>query len=323
MDGIIRTDNNDFLEKQIERNIVKRHHFWFEIALEPHKLSELNIEDLYNFANDQIVDTMPNIWNASICVFGPRRTGKSFLIRDLLIQLNKYIGRICVITSTEQNDFWKILIPDVCIYPVEMANEVLLRIANDQKKLIKELRRGKKPRLNVLQYTIIFDDFAFDEKFSRYSDTFKKAYTTFRHFGCTIILLSQYPTSVSNKIRGNSDFIFIVKAKGKPSKQIIADDNMDFMDNKAAKELLIEGTKEYNVLCINNNPTINNENEIITRYKATITKSIKLGDKKWREIMDKKKTNDDDENNKLTNVEILRGIVKLYYQSLGGLYFNR
>ncbi len=285
--------NENILRKQeeIRNRLLQKQQHWFDLALNPETIPQFDIDDLLKFANDD------GIWNASIAIFGQRRTGKSTLAKDLLIQLNerKLIGRIGIITDTDQNQFWKDMIPEATIYPVDLAVETINQILAFQKYIKNQYEKGKKIEPEgVLQYTLILDDFAHDKKFSRYSDSFAKVYGTGRHFNMSVMLLTQHPAAVSTFVRSNSDFVFVVKASGKRNIEHIVNDHLFFMNPEAGRAIIGSSTNDYNVLVINKTPNLHDEVRLWTFKAKVIKEKPPLGDPKWREIIDSQIQTKDD-----------------------------
>lgn len=280
----------DKKELEINRRLKQKQQFWYDIALNPGKIPQFDIKDLYKYAHDS------GVWDMSMSVFGQRRTGKTTVVNDILRQMNEYIGRISIITDTKQNDYWSTLIPEATIYPVEQAAEAIDLILKFQSKIIDDDREGIE--LNppgVIQHTLILEDFSHDKGFSRYSDAFAKIYGAGRHFKVCVILITQYPVAVGPFVRSNSDFVIVVKASGKKSVQHIVDDHLNFMPLKAGELLIETTTVNYQCLVVNKFPNVKDNNRVSV-YTATVYddpkdeygKVIKpkLGDPEWRDIID-------------------------------------
>jgi hypothetical protein len=123
----------------------------------------------------------------------------------------------------------------------------------------------------------------------RYSDHIVKAYSTYRHFNVTVILLTQYNTSVATAVRQNSDFVLIMNNCGDTQKEGIAKDHLDFIPNlKVAKRIISTVAFDHNVLVVekldpNQKPM---EKLSITRGEV-IDPNVPLGNLDWWRIINR------------------------------------
>lgn len=315
--------NTNELAIQIKNRIQEKDNYWFGLALNPEQLPELVLNDLYEQNYDDLEIGLGDIWNMSAVIFGQRRTGKSFLVRDLLVNMKEHIGRIGVITSSDQNNFWKKFIPNQMIFPVEKASETIKQIMDQQAYMIRQAEKKKKLRPEgVIQFTLILDDFAYDKTFARYSNEFAKVYTVGRHYAMVVIVLTQHPTGVSTYVRGNSDYVFIVKAKGKKNKIQLASDHLEFMPELAATFLMQSATIDHKVLVINLNPMINEDEDRLCTYLAHDQPKIQLGDPEWLKLIGK--TKKQNEYGKRTTIDdTAKDILAKAYGQTGDKWFNR
>ncbi len=252
------------------------------------------IHTLKNFNVDDLVIDKDKGFDSSIVIYGPRRTGKSTLLLDLLTKLQKMkvIGRIAVITSTEMNQFYKVHIPDATTFSVEQAGDTCEKIMEFMKYLIIEDVDDDILR----QYTIILEDFSWNKDFSIYDKTFAKLFTTARHYNIAVFILLQNPTGAMNWVRNNADFAFILKTPGFQQKERIWADQLDFMVKKDAFKFIDDNTMDYETIVVKRtDPNASIEDRVL-KYKAELIdvdptpkkmkKRTQFGDKKWRKKME-------------------------------------
>lgn len=252
-------------------------------------MMDFNLEDL-------IVDT-DDVFDSSIIIYGPRRTGKSTLLLHILtfLQNMKKIGRIAVFTSTDMNNFYKAHIPDSTTFGVEDAGENIEKIMEFMRFLIEEdIDDGI-----LRQYTIVLDDFSWNKKFAVYDQTFAKLFTTARHYNMSVIILIQNPTGAMNWVRNNADFSFILKTPGFDAKERIWKDQLDFINKKEAFKFMDDNTLNFQAIVVKRTDPNAEINERVFTYtadlidiggkhptKQQLEKRTKFGDPKWRKKMD-------------------------------------
>lgn len=246
------------------------------------------------FKLDDLIIDKDGVFDSSIIMYGPRRTGKSTLLLDILtfLQKNKYIGRIAVITTTDMNKFWKVHLPDSTVFGIEDAGDTINKIMDFMSYLITEdVDDGI-----LRQYTFILDDFSWNKTFSIYNEIFAKLFTTGRHYNMSVIVLVQNPTGAMNWVRNNSDFSFIFKTPGFDAKERIWKDQLDFIhDKKLAFKFMDDNTMDFQCLVVKRTDPHATINDRLFVYKAKfidiggnnpskkdLEKRTKFGDPVWR-----------------------------------------
>jgi hypothetical protein len=184
-----------------------------------------------------------------------RNSGKSRLLRYLVICEKEHFDKIFVISPTEcVNAFYNCITSKDCIYD-EYNDDWMMRLINKMTTVTAEKKNKK-----VL---IILDDCIADTDF-HHTKALKILYARGRHINIAVILTTQYINSVSPFMRLNSDYIMIGQ-QNKKSIDIITDEYMaGCIERYSFIKLFNESTKDYNFLVINNNSVKNNDdlNEI-------------------------------------------------------------
>lgn len=176
--------------------------------------------------------------NFSLIVFAKRRSGKSYLIRELV---NKIVDRFDYIVV-------KSAVDESCRYfKKELNHDKVLcskYVVND--KVLKALQR-KKDSKRVL---IIMDDIQ-GIKSTRYDQSIADLFVAGRHKGISCILINQNFTMMGKQIRENSDYIVMFKNSSKTYEQVIESyllDNdisgKDFENDKECKQYFKNVFKE-------------------------------------------------------------------------------
>lgn len=149
--------------------------------------------------------------DATVLCLGSRRTGKSFLIRDLLYHHRKIPIGICMSGTESANPFFGDFIPDTYIYS-EFDSVLLNQIYNKQERKIKRNRKlgiginGKTPANNMF---LILDDMMNSADIWKKDETIKTVFYNGRHYNIMCIISSQYINILPPGIRQNFDYVFV------------------------------------------------------------------------------------------------------------------
>lgn len=149
--------------------------------------------------------------DATILCLGKRRSGKSWLVRDIFFH-HKDIPSGVVFSGTEEaSPFFGDFIPDCFIhseYDPELIDSIMIR----QKRKIREGKSkglsesGKHPSNNLF---IVLDDMLHDAQSWKKDKTIKSIFFNGRHFNFLFILTMQYAQGIPPELRSNIDYVFI------------------------------------------------------------------------------------------------------------------
>lgn len=149
--------------------------------------------------------------DATILCLGRRRSGKSFLVRDIFYH-HKHIPSGIVFSSTEEaSPFFSDFIPD-CFIHSEYNSELLTKMLSKQQKRIRESKSagksldGKTPSNNMF---IVLDDMLHDAKSWKSDKLIKNIFFNGRHYNIFFILTMQYAQAIPPELRSNIDYIFV------------------------------------------------------------------------------------------------------------------
>ena len=204
------------------------------------------------------------ILNKTICLTAKRGSGKSRLLRYLVI-MNKHIfDKIFIVCPTEcLNSFYKGIVPPENIFDTfkeEWFEKLIKRMT--------EVNSGKTDD-EMKHILVILDDCASDVAF-HHSKAIKKLFTRGRHLKISIIMTAQYIYHISPLMRCNTDFLLV----GQMNKQGVDILATEFLMGNLTKQEFIQmyynSTNDYKFLLINNNSTKSNDdlNEIYGKLKC-------------------------------------------------------
>ena len=164
--------------------------------------------------------------DSTVLVLGRRRSGKSWLIRDIM-HYHKNIPSGVVFSGTESvNPFFGDFIPDSFIH-TEYKPPLIEDMMSRQRAKIRTTKEqglsvdGKLPKNNRF---IILDDLQQDATTWKKEKTIKAIFFNGRHFNYLFILTLQYMMGITPELRSNLDFVFIFHEPSIKNKRKIYED---------------------------------------------------------------------------------------------------
>lgn len=150
-----------------------------------------------------------------IVVIGKKDTGKSFLVRDLLFNVQSCFPVGTVISATEGvNEFFQTIVPSKFIhdaYTPGLVTNVIKRQMNIKAKR-NEDKKSKGGNSNVdSRAFLIMDDCLYAAKTWINEESTRFIFMNGRHIDLMTIITMQYPLGITPNLRTNVDFIFILR----------------------------------------------------------------------------------------------------------------
>ena len=187
---------------------------------------------------------------SSIFIVGPRNSGKSVLIKDILSHTCNKIGAV-VSPLDKFEHFYDKFIPNDLIrdeYDDSIISGLMQKQYNDT--------------------SIVLDDCLNTRNFIGRS-SLANLFLWHRHYKLQPILSSQIPKLAPLMIRINFDFIFILKNNNKSDREKIFNDYTDIFSNIYQFETVLDAcTEDYRCLVIDNTTRTDKIEDQIFYYKA-------------------------------------------------------
>jgi hypothetical protein len=223
---------------------------------------------------------MSRIRDDSVVVFiGKRNTGKSFLIRDLLWH-KRSIPVGTVISGTEgANSFYSQIVPSILIHE-EFNPQIVSNVLKRQQILTKQMNKDKETKGNTQidrRNFFIMDDCMFDNKWV--TDKFiRSLFMNGRHYGILYILALQYVMGIPPVLRGNVDYVFILRENLVSSRRRIYEQFAGiFPTFEFFCQIMDQCTENFECLVIHNGSQSNRLEECVFWYKAESHPDFKIG----------------------------------------------
>lgn len=228
----------------------------------------------------KINEMMPN---ATILIYGRRRTGKSFLTRDIFFH-HRNIPYGLIFSGTEDaNPFYSNFIPDSFIHS-KYDSSLVETVLEKQGRKIREARKtydGKNTNgcLPKNRFFLVLDDMLQDSNQWKRENTIKSIFYNGRHYNIFFILAMQYPYGIGPDLRSNIDYVFIFNEPSYKNRKKLFDDYgaccINNFDNFCM--VLDSTTQDHGCLVLKLSGTSPNLRDQIFWYKAEQHDNFKVG----------------------------------------------
>lgn len=257
--------------------------------------------------------------DAIIVLIGKRRSGKSFLTREIIYYMaKKGIPYGKIFSHTEHcNPFYRKFFPPLFIDD-ELSEDKLSAILNSQHKKIKRrakmynLEHGKHKENNML---LLFDDMMSDDDIWKKSKSFKKIFIEGRHSNLLFCLSLQYVLGIPPALRSNVDYAFLFASDG-------ASDLKKLYENYASviptfhmfKQIFYQCTRNFGCLVINRTTTSDDLRDKVFYYKADARgpPPFRFGSKGFWKMNDDAYQSSDDEDEDMIRKKKVKKIIETY-----------
>jgi len=239
--------------------------------------AEINLPDLTEFDPETIK------MDATIVAVGKRRTGKSWVFRNLMYLMKDKIPAGIVISQTDElNKFWRQYIPSKYIYP-KYEPEILDMVFQRQKKILNDNGLTDKEKDERAPFFVLLDDVISDQRL-KYDSNLMELFVAGRHYRLFVLITTQYAKAITPTLRGNTDYCFMMKCIQQMQREALWNDFGDFLTKDAFAQILDAYTEDNEVLVIDTCPehTVN-PLEMLYWWKATDPGEFHIGSKDYWE----------------------------------------
>lgn len=166
--------------------------------------------------------------NATVLLIGRRRSGKSFLTRDIFYHHRDIPSGLIFSGTEEANPFYGDFIPD-CFIHSKYDPELIETVKNKQSKKTREARNTPegKPTNGCLpknRFFLVLDDMLQDANEWKRDSTIKSIFYNGRHYNFFFILAMQYPYGITPDLRSNIDYVFVFNEPSVKNRKKIYED---------------------------------------------------------------------------------------------------
>ena len=216
--------------------------------------------------------------DSTVVLIGKRRTGKSFLVKDLLYY-HTDIPVGTVISGTEMaNRFYRDFVPNVFIHD-EVTSELMENVVKRQimvkTQISKEEQLYGGCRIDPRSF-VILDDCLYDDSWAR-DKNIRAIFMNGRHFPILFIITMQYPLGIPPNLRTNIDYVFILRENIVANRQRIYSNYAGmFPTFDMFSQVMDQCTENYECLVIDNSNQSTHLTDIVYYYKGEQHEDYKL-----------------------------------------------
>ena len=209
--------------------------------------AEVVLPDLTEFQPDGIK------LDGTVVAVGKRRTGKSWVFRNIMYLMKDKIPAGIVISQTDElNKFWRQYIPAKFIYP-KYEPEILDAVFKRQKKILNDNSLTDEQKEAKAPFFVLLDDVISDQRL-KYDTNLMELFVAGRHYKLFVLITTQYAKAITPTLRGNTDYCFIMKTIQQRQRESLWEDYGDFLTKDAFAQILDAYTEDNEVLVIDTCP---------------------------------------------------------------------
>jgi hypothetical protein len=180
--------------------------------------------------------------------FGKRRTGKSFLTRDIFYHLRHLYWFVTVHTKTKNNGFFQQFMNSD--YIIKGFSEDGLQGLLDVQDMLKDKKlEGEIPQEAPIYAMVWLDDVVADDTL-KYSEPLREAAVAGRHYDLLVGVNTQHVTGIPPMIRVNADVVVIFSQNNWKYKEKLAQEYLGMLNKQTAMELMDLYTEDHGCLVI-------------------------------------------------------------------------
>ena len=227
------------------------------------------------------------VHNATVLLIGRRRSGKSYLVRDIFYH-HKDIPLGLVFSGTEEaNPFFGQFIPDSFIHS-EYDPTLVENLMTKQSQKVKKARINGHAKTDGLhpgnRSFIVLDDMLHDAAAWKKEKTIQSIFFNGRHYNFFFILTMQYALGIPPPLRSNIDYVFVFNEPSIKNRKKIYEDYCSMIPTfDHFCNILDSCTTNHECLVVKTSGSSNDLRDQIFWYKAAIYDDFRVGHPKiWK-----------------------------------------
>ena len=240
--------------------------------------ADIELPDLQEFDPSQMK------MDATIVAVGKRRTGKSWVFRNLMYLFkDKFEAGIVISQTDELNKFWQEYVPKQYIYN-RYDPEILQAVFRRQKKILNDANKTDAEKDKEAPFFILLDDVISDQRL-KYDEALMELFVAGRHYRLFVLITTQYAKAITPTLRGNTDYCFMMKCIQKRQIEALWEDFGSFLTKDAFGQIINTYTEDNEVLVVNTCPeTEVDPLSMLGWWKASDPGTFKMGGPEfWRQ----------------------------------------
>jgi Poxvirus A32 protein len=214
----------------------------------------------------------------AVCVFvGPRGSGKSIAMSNILFHKRKYFSAGIVMSATEDgNSFWAQFVNKNFIY-TEFRPVEIKQLYEAQKDRVKSWTKKSPPNIFCVAEDVIYD------RSLRQDPTIRQIFFNGRHFNWFMMMSIQYAKSIPPEYRTNINILFVFGEDSHIERRKLYESFFGFIDTyQQFSDILNETTQDYGVLVLDRTVKSNRPEDRLFCWKAEPRVRFRAGDQKFQ-----------------------------------------
>lgn len=249
-----------------------------------HETMPVLVTDLYKNVELPILDEFDPSdikMDGTIVAVGKRRTGKTWVFRNLMyLMKDKFKAGIVISQTDELNHFWREYVPEKYIYK-KYDPLILEAVFRRQKRIINDKSLTDEEKEVEAPFFILLDDVISDQRL-RYDEALIELFVAGRHYKLFILITTQYAKAITPVLRGNTDYCFMMKCIQQKQLESLWEDFGSFVTKTAFALILEETTEDNECLVVNTCPECVVEPiSMMKWWKAVDPGPFKMGSKEY------------------------------------------
>lgn len=208
--------------------------------------------------------------NKNILIIGPKYSGKSHLLKDILYYIDAEFAVLINPNEFATNFYGKVL-PEQCKQD-ELTNELLEKICNRQKTLIEYRNKHRISKRDMdIQSSLIMDNCVPDLMDLKWQTNkfFKFLFRSGTDAELSTIFTAPYPLKIPDHYIPSIDYVFILRDSNNKNKKKIYDMFCGmFNDFKKFQEVMNTCTQKYSCLVVDRTKVSSDSTDAVYWYRA-------------------------------------------------------
>jgi hypothetical protein len=226
-------------------------------------------------------DTNMLTHDCTIYIYGRRRSGKSWLVKDLLFAFRR-IPKGIIFSETENSTpvpCLKDCIPSTFIHD-EYRPHIVQKLMESQSEKMKRIPDGKST-IETSAF-VIMDDMMAQSSMWKKDTTIKRVLLNGRHYGILYICTSQHVLGLDPALRANFDWIFIARDDNLSNRKKLYEHFASIIPTfQLFKSLMDKCTEDHRFLVLKTCGTSNNWQDNVFFYKSKSHPPFRVGNKSF------------------------------------------
>lgn len=237
---------------------------------------------------------MASVKNDSVVIMlGKRRTGKSFLVRDLLSYHSDMPSGVVISGTEASNGFFGKIFPPLYIFD-EFKPKIIENLVKRQKHVMRKIKKDPVCEIDP-RCILLMDDCLYDKTWAN-DVNIRQIMLNGRHLKLFFILTSQYPLGVPPNLRSNIDYVFILRENIVSNRRRIYENFCGMLPTfENFCSVLDQTTEDYECLVVDNTTTSNSIEDTLYYYKAENPGAFTIGSRVFWDANNARLNEDSDE----------------------------